>query len=210
MQIETLTLGPIQANCYIVTDEKTKDAVVIDCGEYTQELEEKLSDKSLKYILLTHGHYDHILGVYDLKKAHPEAQIVIHKEEAYKLTDDLPSFAHEMMPGVQKYVPADITVEEGDKITFGGTEITVIHTPGHSKGGVCYFVEEERTIFTGDTLFCLTVGRMDFFDSSEDEMLESITRLYNMPGDYEIYPGHNRATTMEYEKRRNRYMRRFK
>lgn len=210
MQIETLTLGPIQANCYIVTDEKTKDAVVIDCGEYTQELEEKLSDKSLKYILLTHGHYDHILGVYDLKEAHPEAQIVIHKEEAYKLTDDLPSFAHEMMPGVQKYVPADITVEEGDKITFGGTEITVIHTPGHSKGGVCYFVEEERTIFTGDTLFCLTVGRMDFFDSSEDEMLESITRLYNMPGDYEIYPGHNRATTMEYEKRRNRYMRRFK
>lgn len=210
MQIETLTLGPIQANCYIVTDEKTKDAVVIDCGEYTQELEEKLSDKSLKYILLTHGHYDHILGVYDLKEAHPEAQIVIHKEEAYKLTDDLPSFAHEMMPGVQKYVPADITVEEGDKITFGETEITVIHTPGHSKGGVCYFVEEERTIFTGDTLFCLTVGRMDFFDSSEDEMLESITRLYNMPGDYEIYPGHNRATTMEYEKRRNRYMRRFK
>ncbi len=210
MQIETLTLGPIQANCYIVTDEKTKDAVVIDCGECTQELEEKLSDKSLKYILLTHGHYDHILGVYDLKKAHPEAQIVIHKEEAYKLTDDLPSFAHEMMPGVQKYVPADITVEEGDKITFGETEITVIHTPGHSKGGVCYFVEEERTIFTGDTLFCLTVGRMDFFDSSEDEMLESITRLYNMPGDYEIYPGHNRATTMEYEKRRNRYMRRFK
>lgn len=210
MQIETLTLGPIQANCYIVTDEKTKDAVVIDCGEYTQELEEKLSDKSLKYILLTHGHYDHILGVYDLKEAHPEAQIVIHKEEAYKLTDDLPSFAHEMMPGVQKYVPADITVEEGDKITFGETEITVIHTPGHSKGGVCYFVEDERTIFTGDTLFCLTVGRMDFFDSSEDEMLESITRLYNMPGDYEIYPGHNRATTMEYEKRRNRYMRRFK
>ncbi|MBO5420933.1 MAG: MBL fold metallo-hydrolase [Clostridia bacterium] len=210
MQIETLTLGPIQANCYIVTDEKTKDAVVIDCGEYTQELEEKLSDKSLKYVLLTHGHYDHILGVYDLKEAHPEAQIVIHKEEAYKLTDDLPSFAHEMMPGVQKYVPADITVEEGDKITFGETEITVIHTPGHSKGGVCYFVEDERTIFTGDTLFCLTVGRMDFFDSSEDEMLESITRLYNMPGDYEIYPGHNRATTMEYEKRRNRYMRRFK
>lgn len=210
MQIETLTLGPIQANCYIVTDEKTKDAVVIDCGEYTQELEEKLSDKSLKYILLTHGHYDHILGVYDLKEAHPEAQIVIHKEEAYKLTDDLPSFAHEMMPGVQKYVPADITVEEGDKITFGETEITVIHTPGHSKGGVCYFVEDARTIFTGDTLFCLTVGRMDFFDSSEDEMLESITKLYNMPGDYEIYPGHNRATTMEYEKRRNRYMRRFK
>ena len=71
-------------------------------------------------------------------------------------------------------------------------------------------MEDERTLFTGDTLFCLTVGRTDFFDSDEEEMLDSITRLYNMEGDFYIYPGHNRATTMEYEKRRNRYMRRFK
>lgn len=210
MQIETLALGPVQANCYIVTDEKTNDAAVVDCGEFTNSLKEKLEGKNLKYIFLTHGHYDHILGVYDLKKAYPYAKIVIHKDEEYKLLDELPSFAHEMMPGVQQYVPADITVEDGDKISFGGIEVTVLHTPGHSKGGVCYFVEDERTIFTGDTLFCLTVGRMDFFDGSEDEMLESITRLYNMPGDYDIFPGHNRATTMEYEKRRNRYMRRFK
>ncbi|MBQ8574985.1 MAG: MBL fold metallo-hydrolase [Clostridia bacterium] len=210
MQIETLVLGPVCANCYIVTDEKTNEAAVIDCGEYTQELENKLEGKKLKYILLTHGHYDHILGVYDLKMSHPEAKIVAHNDEAYKLVDELPSFAHEMMPGVQKYVPADIIVGEGDKLTVGEIEFTVMHTPGHSKGGVCYFAESERTIFTGDTLFCLTVGRTDFFDSSEEEMLESITRLYNMEGDYDIYPGHNRATTMEYEKRRNRYMRRFR
>ena len=210
MNIETLALGPVQANCYIVTDEKTNETAVIDCGEYTKELADRLEGKNLKYIMLTHGHYDHIFGVYDLKEAYPEAQIVIHKDEAYKLLDELPSFGHEMMPGMQKYVPADITVEDGDKIQLGEIEFTVLHTPGHSKGSVCYFAEDERTIFTGDTLFCLTVGRMDFFDGSEDEMLESITRLYNMPGDYEIYPGHNRATTMEYEKRRNRYMRRFK
>ncbi len=210
MQIETLVLGPVSANCYIVTDEKTNQAVVIDCGGYTQELEDRLEGKNLKYIMLTHGHYDHILGVYDLKQAHPEAKIVIHEEEAYKLTDDLPSFAHEMLPGVQKYVPADITVSEGDTISVGEITFYVMHTPGHSKGGVCYFVEDKKTIFTGDTLFCLTVGRTDFFDSSEDEMLESITRLYNMEGDFDIYPGHNRATTMEYEKRRNRFMRRFK
>lgn len=210
MQIETLVLGPVCANCYIVTDEKTNEAAVIDCGEYTQELGNKLEGKNLKYILLTHGHYDHILGVYDLKMSHPEAKIAIHNDEAYKLVDELPSFAHEMMPGVQKYVPADIIVGEGDKLTIGEIEFTVMHTPGHSKGGVCYFAEDERTLFTGDTLFCLTVGRTDFFDSSEEEMLESITRLYNMEGDYDIYPGHNRATTLEYEKRRNRYMRRFR
>ena len=210
MKIETLVLGPVCANCYIVTDEKTNEAAVIDCGEYTQELENCLEGKSLKYIMLTHGHYDHILGVYDLKKTHPEAKIVIHRDEEYKLLDELPSFAHEMMPGVQKYVPADITVDEGDKISLGDITFSVMHTPGHSKGCVCFFAEKERTIFTGDTLFCLTVGRTDFFDSDEDEMLESITRLYNLEGDYDIYPGHNRATTMEYEKRRNRYMRRFK
>ena len=210
MKIETLVLGPVCANCYIVTDETTNETAVIDCGEYTQELESRLEGKNLKYIMLTHGHYDHILGVYDLKKKHPEADIVIHKDEEYKLLDELPSFAHEMMPGVQKYVPADITVSEGDKISLGDITFSVMHTPGHSKGSVCFFAEKERIIFTGDTLFCLTVGRTDFFDSDEDGMLESITRLYNLEGDYEIYPGHNRATTMEYEKRRNRYMRRFK
>ncbi|MBR6531351.1 MAG: MBL fold metallo-hydrolase [Clostridia bacterium] len=210
MQIETLVLGPVSANCYIVTDEKTNEAAVIDCGGYTMELEEKLEGKHLKYIMLTHGHYDHILGVYDLKMSHPDAEIAIHKDEAYKLTDELPSFAHEMMPGVQKYVPADIIVGEGDKLTVGEIEFTVMHTPGHSKGGVCYYVEAEKTLFTGDTLFCLTVGRTDFFDSDEVEMEASITRLYNMQGDFDIYPGHNRATTMEYEKRRNRYMRRFR
>lgn len=210
MQIETLVLGPMMANCYIVTDEKTNETAVIDCGEYSEELKAKLDGKKIKYILLTHGHGDHIFGVYDLKQAYPEAQIVIHSEEAYKLLDELPSLGHEILPGAQKYVPADLTVKEGDKLNVGDIEFTVMHTPGHSKGGICYFVESERTLFTGDTLFCLTVGRTDFFDSSEDEMLESITRLYNMPGDYDIYPGHNRATTMEYEKRRNRYMRRFK
>ncbi len=210
MQIETLVLGPVCANCYIVTDEKTNEAAVIDCGEYTGELEQKLAGKKIKYIMLTHGHYDHILGVYDLKQAHPEAEIVVHKDEAYKLTDELPSFAHEMMPGVQKYVDADIIIGEGDRLCVGEITFEVMHTPGHSKGGVCYLVKDEKTIFTGDTLFCLTVGRTDFFDSDEDEMLDSITRLYNMQGDYDIYPGHNRATTMEYEKRRNRYMRRFR
>ncbi|MBR5262683.1 MAG: MBL fold metallo-hydrolase [Clostridia bacterium] len=210
MQIETLVLGPVCANCYIVTDENTNEAAVIDCGEYTPELESRLAGKKLKYIMLTHGHYDHILGVYDLKMAHPEAQIAAHADEAYKLMDELPSFAHEMVPGVQKYVPADIIIGEGDKLCVGNITFTVLHTPGHSKGGVCYFVEDERTIFTGDTLFCLTVGRTDFFDSDECDMEDSITRLYKMEGDYDIYPGHNRATTMDYEKRRNRYMRRFR
>lgn len=207
MEIKTMVLGPVNANCYIVTDEKSGETAVIDCGECTNELLEKLNEIKIKYILLTHGHADHILGVHDLKKKHPEAEIVIHSADAKCLEDEYLSLGCEILPGAQKSISADKCVEDGDILTLGDMEIKVIHTPGHTKGGVCYYFVNERTLFTGDTLFCLTVGRTDFADGSNEEMLESIKRLYKMDGDYNIYPGHNRSTTMEYEKRRNRYMR---
>ena len=107
-------------------------------------------------------------------------------------------------------VVADKLLKNGDVIDFADTCLSVLSTRGHSPGSVCYVDKKNKLIFSGDTLFCLTVGRTDFFDSDECEMEDSITRLYKMEGDFDIYPGHNRATTMEYEKRRNRYMRRFK
>lgn len=208
MTVETLILGPINANTYIVTD--NGETAVIDCGECTQELLEKLEGKSVKYILLTHGHADHILGVYELKKVFPQAKIVIHEKDANCLTDKRFSLGDDILPGAQKYVEPDIIVNEGDRLSLGGIDFTVMHTPGHTMGSVCYYVEKERAVFTGDTLFCLTTGRTDLYGGNDDDMYNSIKRLYEMEGDYEIYTGHNRATTMEYERRRNRYMRRFK
>lgn len=210
MTVESLALGPVSANTYIVTDEKSGETAIIDCGECTPELISKLNGKNVKYILLTHGHADHILGVYDLKQAFPEAKIVIHKEDAACLTNEMLSIAFSIAPHTQKNIAPDITVDEGDVITLGSLDFRVMHTPGHTKGSVCYYVESDRTLFTGDTLFCLTVGRTDLFGGNDDDMYDSIKRLYEMPGEYAIYPGHNRATTMEYERRRNRYMRRFK
>lgn len=210
MKIETLVLGPVSANCYIVTDEETDRTAVIDCGEYTAELEEVLDGKNLEYIMLTHGHADHILGVYELKKHFPDAKIVIHKLDAPCLANSLLSLGDEILPDAQRAVEADITVDEGDVIELGNLRFTVWHTPGHTLGGVCYFVESERTFFTGDTLFCLTVGRTDLYGGNDDDMYNSVKRFYDLDGEYDIYPGHNRATTLEYEKRRNRYMRRFK
>lgn len=210
MTVETLVLGPVSANTYIVTDDVSGETAVIDCGECTAELLEKLSNKNVKYILLTHGHADHILGVYGLRQAFPEAKIVIHREDAICLTDERYSLGVSIAPGRQKNTEADITVDEGDKIALGSLVFTVMHTPGHTKGSVCYYVESERALFTGDTLFCLTVGRTDLYGGNDDEMYASIKRLYEMPGDYAIFTGHNRSTTMEYERRRNRYMRRFK
>lgn len=210
MTVETLVLGPVSANTYIVTDDVSGETAIIDCGECTPELLEKLDGKKVKYILLTHGHADHILGVYDLKQAFPEAKIVIHREDAVCLTNEMISIAFSIAPHTQKNIEPDIIVDEGDVIVLGSLNFRVMHTPGHTKGSVCYYVESEKTLFTGDTLFCLTVGRTDLFGGNDDDMYSSIKRLYEMPGDYTIYTGHNRATTMDYERRRNRYMRRFK
>ena len=195
MTVETMALGPVSANTYIVTDDISCETAVIDCGECTPELISKLNGKNVKYILLTHGHADHILGVYDLKQAFPEAKIVIHKKDADCLTNEMMSIAFSIAPHMQKNIEPDITVEEGDVISLGSLEFKVMHTPGHTMGSVCYYIESERTLFTGDTLFCLTTGRTDLFGGSDDDMYASIKRLYEMPGEYTVYPGHNRATT---------------
>lgn len=221
MKINTYTAGPFEANCYIV--ESDGETAVIDCGGFTKEIEERLENVKVRYILCTHGHADHILGVYDLKQAHPEAQTVIHElDREYCESDRIHRLDSAIIyAGIEQsenerfynnahYMSPDITVKEGDRLYLGKTEIQVLHTPGHSKGSVCYYFPEEHTLFSGDTLFCLTVGRTDLYGGSDEELLDSITRLYKMMGIRDIYPGHNRETTMDYEKRRNRYMRRFR
>lgn len=210
MKIEVMPLGFIMANTYIITDDITGEAAVIDCGECTAGLIERLKNVNLKYIMLTHGHFDHILGVYELKQRFPQAKIVIHKVDAKCLTDENESSAFEVAQGYQKYVEPDILVNEGDTLDLGSLEIKVMHTPGHTKGSVCYLIEQEKCIFTGDTLFCLTTGRTDLRGGSDTDMEKSIKRLYDMDEEYAVFPGHNRDTTIGYERKRNRFMRRFK
>ena len=124
MTVETMVLGPVSANTYIVTDDVSGETAIIDCGECTSELLDRLKGKNVKYILLTHGHADHILGVYDLKKAFPEAKIVIHKLDAECLTNDMMSIAFSISPNTQKNIEPDITVEEGDVISLGSLDFT--------------------------------------------------------------------------------------
>lgn len=209
VEVENLTLGPIQANTYIVTDESTKECAVIDAGEFNEQLKDAVKDKNVKYIMLTHGHFDHILGVYGLKKF-TNAKVVIHPDDAECLKDGRKSLAFSLGAIMQNPVEADILVTDGDCIKLGDTDIKVMHTPGHTKGGVCYIIEKDRIIFTGDTLFALTVGRTDFEGGSDEELLESVKRIANLEGDYRLYTGHNRSTTLECERQRNRYLRRIK
>ena len=211
MKILTLDLGhEMFANCYLLVDEKTGEAAIVDPAWYVDEFNDILekSNAKLKYIMLTHGHFDHIFGVHGLKEA-TGAKVVIHFKDAEHLTDPRKSLAEGNMPEPQIPVSADVLLKEGDVITLGDEEIKVMSTPGHTMGSVCYIIESEKTIISGDTLFCMTAGRTDFPDGSDELMIKSLKRLIALEGDYRVLPGHNRETTLESERKRNWYIRRM-
>lgn len=212
MRIELIPLGhEIFANCYLLIDEKSGDSALVDPGWYSKETEKFVYSHggiNLKYILLTHGHFDHILGVQWFKQA-SGAAVAIHSADADKLTDPVKSLCEGHFPERQTPVNADILLEDGDTVQLGDEKIKVMHTPGHTSGSVCFILENDRTIISGDTLFCRTVGRTDFSDGSDEEMYKSIKKLILLDGDYRVLPGHNRETTLDSERTRNIYIRRM-
>ena len=212
MIVKTIPMGEIQANSHILIDEKSGDAAVIDIGECSGVLIQSLKDekiKNIRYVLLTHGHFDHIDGVYAFKKNYPQVPVCIHEFDAKCLEDDLVSLRRGFgLPASEGKIHADILLHDGDLLPFGDTEIKVIHTPGHTKGGVTYLIDD--MLFTGDTLFCLTVGRTDLPGGDPSELNDSINRLFDLPGDYKVYTGHNRSTTLDRERTGNIYVRRRK
>lgn len=201
--IQRLVLGAIDTNCYLVTDQETGKGVLIDPALYNDELEQvlqQLGEGNLSYIFLTHRHYDHLLGVYDVKQR-TGAQIVIPELEAAALTDDTVSRAR---PGTQQYVEPDILVTEGSEITLGGLTFRFLITPGHTVGGCCIVMED--VMFSGDTLFEGTVGRTDLPSGSYLQIMQSVARLAALEGDYRVLPGHGEETTLSRERKYNPYM----
>lgn len=208
LTVETIPQGPVQANTHIVTDTATGKIAVVDAGDCTEMLKDRLRGKQVEYILLTHGHFDHILGVAALKVL-TGAEICIHEADADCLSSEEKSLCSWECAGQQTPTTPDRLLREGDIIQLGESILHVLHTPGHTKGGICYADYENRMLFTGDTLFCLTAGRTDFPGGSDEELLASLIRLRNLDGDFTVYTGHNRATTLNNERTRNRYMRRI-
>ncbi len=205
--LKLITFSPsmVYANCYILKDEKSGEALVVDPGTYNKRFEALIRQEgvtALKYIVLTHGHFDHIGGIEKLRKDFG-GEIAIHKEDADCLYDKNKSLASKFfLP--QNNVKADILLSDGSELSLGEHTIRVVHTPGHTKGSVCYVVSD--MIFSGDTLFRGTVGRTDFPGGSYDEIIASLTKLASLEGDFAVYPGHDASTTLESERQYNPYM----
>ena len=200
MKIKVIPTGPIYANCYIVYDEKTKEAAVIDPGSFDKEVEQATDPLDVKYIICTHGHYDHILGVGEMKKK-TGAKLLIHKDDEECLTESRANLIGEMFFGRKINLKADRLLADGDEIRFGDTVLKVMHTPGHSRGSIILIDEKERILFTGDTLFAGGTGRTDFYGSNPSDMRKSIVKIMNLDGDYRVLPGHDTDTLLSVERK---------
>jgi len=198
MEIKVFESGPLSANNYLLID--GDDAVLIDCSEVKPEILKELEDKNLKYILLTHGHFDHVLGVNGMKQT-TGAKVLVHKNDVERMqecTDIMKSFG---VAGVGIPI-ADEFLEDGQIIKFGNSEIKVIYTPGHTQGCVCYSIDDN--LFSGDTLFKDYVGRCDLPGGDFEKIRNSVKNiLFNLDGKMVVYPGHGEKTTIEYEKKFN-------
>ena len=199
MKVKVMQVGPIGTNCYILEDNTTGKAAVIDPGDEAGRILKVLEEDKVEveYILLTHGHYDHTTGVPELHRALPQAKIYIHKADANGAGSQLFPLA--------KQVEGLLYYDDGDKLTLGSLTIEVIHTPGHSKGSVTLKVGD--VLFSGDTLFAGSCGRTDLAGGSYAEIMASLKRLGRLEGDYHVCPGHDITSTLEQERRSNPFLR---
>ncbi|MGR3294957.1 MAG: MBL fold metallo-hydrolase [Candidatus Bathyanammoxibius sp.] len=207
MILETLEVGPLAVNCYVLGSRDGEEGAVIDPGADAEQIMRVIEDSGLsgkiRYILATHGHFDHVGAVKRLRDE-TSARFLMHKGDV-ELLDILKDQAEYFgCPDVEK--PAvDGDVADGDTVSINGTEIKVIHTPGHSKGGVCYVVGDK--VFVGDTLFAGSIGRTDFPGCSAEELVNSIrTGLLPLGDNVVVYPGHGPSTTIGDERRSNPFL----
>mgnify|MGYP000371374636 CR=1 FL=1 len=209
MLLYSQVVGPLATNCYIIVCEESREALIIDPG-FSAEERDKILNKivqcrvEVKQILNTHGHVDHTSGNGILKEF-TKAEILIHRDDALMLID--PSRNLSNMLGDSVISPeADRLVEDGDIVRVGNLKFRVIHTPGHTKGSISLFCEEEKVVFTGDTLFAGSIGRTDLPGSSFEEIMHSLKKLTDLPDETAVYPGHGGKTSIGREKRMNPFL----
>ena len=198
MKVKILQVGPLGTNCYLLMEEDEKVLAIIDPGEEAKRIQKLVFETGckVKYILLTHGHYDHTTAVPALHKAYPDAEIYIHAADANGAGSQLFPLAGQV-PDLKHYT-------EGDQLELGGHIINVIHTPGHSPGSVVLHCED--ILFTGDTMFASSCGRTDLPGGNYKQIMLSLKRLGELEGDFHVCPGHDRTSTLEQERQTNFFL----
>ncbi len=193
--------GLFGSNTYVVWDESTLEAMIIDCGNEPREIEKFCIDNNLnvKYIVLTHGHYDHADFACAYKAIFQKARLFAHEKEKIVLCDSEANVSY-LVGDSCVYPMPDISLNDGDILTLGDTSFTVLHTPGHTPGGICLYCEKEKLLFTGDTLFAGGRGRTDFKYGDERVLLSSLARLCRLDGETEFYSGHGEKGIIKNER----------
>lgn len=205
LKINQYVVGPVQTNCYFAINDETKELLVIDPGESPKQLAEKIREEGCTpvAVLLTHGHFDHATGAEELAA---EFGIPIYAYEGEKETLEDSNLNVSWMIGEQKVFHADVFVKDQQELDLAGFHIRVLFTPGHTRGGCCYYLPYEDVLFSGDTLFCCSVGRSDLPGGSTSELVHSVReKLLTLPERTTVYPGHNDVTTIENERMYNPY-----
>ena len=212
IQVDQYVVGMVQTNCYVVANTATNECIVIDPGASGEILAEKIraANYTPAAVLLTHGHFDHVAAAETVSK---DFGVLIYAHEAEEDTLKSPEKNVGWMLGTNESYYADVYLKDEEEIELAGLKIKVLHTPGHTAGGCCYYLPEEGVVFSGDTLFAQSVGRTDLPGGSMSQIVRSIreklltlSEAGNPDTDITVYPGHNEVTTIETERKYNPYL----
>lgn len=208
MIVEKIVVGPFASNCYIVGSESNKEGIIIDPGDEAKKILKKVSDVGLdiKLITLTHGHIDHVGALKEVKEA-TGAEVAIHADDVKSLSGGAGFLVSLLVPGLSypKPPPPDRLLKDGDSLDIGALHFEVLHTPGHTPGGIC--LVGEGVVFSGDTLFNYSIGRADLPGGNYSQLLSSIrTKLLVLPDNTVVYPGHGPDTTIGVERKGNPFL----
>jgi len=209
MKVTRINAGEFGSNCWLVIDEESSEAVIIDPSPEINIIKEAIERRcvSVKFILLTHGHFDHMTSCDSLRDL-TGAPLAVHRDDAECLTNSRLNAYRMFMAGDFVFRPAEILLEEGDRLRFGSLTVTLMHTPGHTEGSVCFFIGD--SMFTGDTLFDGGIGRSDLPGGDAMKLISSLRRIKHIEYNYKIYTGHGSNSTLEKQKEYNPYLKNVK